>query len=363
VRHVKEETTIMMKLFRKTNRRAGLPPGTVRFMGEKKVDEVRMTVWDYDKESVETFQPATAEDCFPYRDTPRVSWINIDGLHDTDLLKKLGEHFGLHSLVLEDIVNTHQRPKLEDHDAYIFVVFRMLDYDAESHEVTSEQLSLILGPNYVITFQERQGDVFEPVRERLQKIARLRKGAVDYLAYALLDTVIDRYFVILEMFGESIEEIENELVDNPATKLLESTHALKRELIILRKSVWPLREVVRGLEDSDSGLIRKGTKIFLRDLYDHTIQVIDAVESYRDMTSGLQDLYLSSISNKMNEVMKVLTIIATIFIPLSFMAGVFGMNFEFMPELKWKWSYPLFWVGIVAVGGSMIAYFRRKGWL
>lgn len=353
----------MVKFFRKNIKHAGLPPGTVQYVGEKKVDEVRMGVWDYDQDTVTTFTPATAEDCFPYRDSPKVSWINIDGLHDTELLKKIGDHYRIHSLVLEDIVNTHQRPKMEDHDDYLFIVMRMLDYDGETHVVTSEQLSLILGPNYVLTFQEREGDVFDPVRKRLQKIARLRKGSVDYLAYALLDAVVDRYFVILEAFGESIEDLEGELVDNPSGKLLEKTHALKRELIVLRKSVWPLREVVRSLEDSESRLIEKGTKIFLRDLYDHTIQVIDGVESYRDMTSGLQDLYLSSVSNKMNEVMKVLTIIATIFIPLSFMAGIYGMNFEFMPELKWKWSYPFFWGAVGAVAVSMLVYFKRKGWI
>jgi len=353
----------MVKLFRKTRRRAGLSPGTVEFVGEQKVDEVRLTVWDYDKESVEIHEPATVEDCFQYRDTTRVSWINIDGLHDTEMLKRIGEHYGLHSLVLEDIVHTHQRPKIEDFDTYIYVVIRMLDYNSDTHEVTSEQLSIVIGPNYVITFQECAGDVFDPVRTRLQKSARLRFSNSDYLAYALLDAVVDRYFVILESFGEGIEALEDQLIDNPSTEVLEKTHAMKRELIVLRKSVWPLREVVSAMERSDSKLIRKETKLFLRDLYDHTIQVIDGVESYRDMTSGLQDLYLSSVSNKMNEVMKVLTIIATVFIPLGFLAGVFGMNFEFMPELKWKWSYPLFWVVAGTVAGSMIAYFKKKDWL
>jgi magnesium transporter len=352
----------MVKLFHRKGR-AGLSPGTVEFHGEQKVDQVRLTVWNYDTENVEIHEPATAEECFHYRDTPQISWINIDGLHDTELLKKIGEHYGLHPLVLEDIVHTHQRPKLEDFDKYMYVVMRMIDYNVDTHEITSEQLSLILGENYVLTFQERPGDVFNPVRQRLQKSARLRLSRCDYLAYALLDAVVDRHFVILEAFGEDVEDLEDGLLDNPSTKLLEKTHALKRELIVLRKAVWPLREVVSGLERSESSLIGKETKLFLRDLYDHTIQVIDGVESYRDMTSGLQDLYLSSVSNKMNEVMKVLTIIATVFIPLGFMAGVFGMNFEFMPELKWKWSYPLFWVAAGAVAGTMITYFRKKDWL
>lgn len=353
----------MVRLFKRMQKKVGLPPGSLEFVGEKKVDEVRLTVWDYDKDVIECKELAKPEDCFAYRDTQRVSWINIEGLHDLDLLSKIGGHYGLHPLVLEDIGHTHQRPKLEDFDDYQFIVMRMLDYESAKHEVTSEQLSIILGPGYVLTFQERKGDVFNPVRERLKKTARLRFSNADYLAYALLDAVVDRYFVILEAFGEDIEGLETDLVDDPSPKLLEHIHDLKRELIILRKSVWPLREVVSALERSDSDLIKDNTKVYLRDLYDHTIQVIDGVESYRDMVSGMQDLYLSSISNKMNEVMKVLTIIATIFIPLSFMAGLYGMNFEFMPELKWKWSYPIFWLAVGTVGASMLVYFRKKGWI
>ena len=353
----------MARLFRRRHKTAGLPPGTMEFVGEKKVEEVRLTVWDYDRESVEKIEPATAEECFPFRDTSRASWVNVDGLHDTELLGKLGDHFGLHPLVMEDIANTTQRPKVEDYGNYLYVVMRMLDYDKESRRVTPEQLSLVLGKNFVLTFQERAGDVFDHVRERIQKTARIKLSRVDYLAYALLDAVVDRYFVILEAFGEDIEALEEDLMDAPSPQLLETTHELKRELVILRKAVWPLRELISALERYESRLIHKETRLYLRDLYDHTIQVIDAVESYRDVTSGLQDLYLSSISNRMNEVMKVLTIIATIFIPMSFLAGIFGMNFEFMPELKWKWSYPLFWLGIVALGGSMIGYFKKKGWI
>ncbi len=353
----------MARLFRKRHKTAGLPPGTMEFVGEKKVEEVRLTVWDYDKESVEKIKPSTVEECFPFRDTSRVSWINVDGLHDTELLGKLGDHFGLHPLVMEDIANTTQRPKVEDYGDYLYIVMRMLDYNKEARRVTPEQLSLVLGKNYVLTFQERVGDVFDHVRERIQKTARIKLSRVDYLAYALLDAVVDRYFVILEAFGEDIEALEEDLMDAPSPRLLETTHELKRELIVLRKAVWPLREVISALERYESRLIHKETRLYMRDLYDHTIQVIDSVESYRDVTSGLQDLYLSSISNKMNEVMKVLTIIATIFIPMSFLAGIFGMNFEYMPELKWKWSYPLFWLGVVAVGGSMISYFKKKGWI
>jgi magnesium transporter len=353
----------MMKLFRRTRKKLGSPPGTLEFVGEKREEKVTLTVWDFDKEVVERIEPQTVEECFHYRDTPRVSWINVDGLHDTELLGKLGQHYGLHPLVLEDIAHTRQRPKVEDYGDYMYIVVRMLDYDADARKLASEQLSLVLGHGYLLTFQERRGDVFDAVRERINKGARQKLSNCDYLAYSLLDAVVDRYFVILEAFGEDIEGLEDALVDTPTSELLDTIHDLKRELILLRKSVWPLREVVNSLERSDSDLIRKETKIYLRDLYDHTIQVIEGVESYRDVASGMQDLYLSSVSNKMNEVMKVLTIIATVFIPLSFLAGVYGMNFVHMPELAWRWSYPLFWLCAIGVGGSMIAYFRRKGWL
>lgn len=353
----------MMQLFRRGKKSVGLAPGTLEYVGEKKIETPRLTVWDYDKENLERKEVPSPEDCFQYLETPRVSWINVDGLHDTDLIGKIGGHFGLHPLVMEDIVNVNQRPKLEDYEKYLYIVTRMLSYDSEANKVSSEQVSLVLGRNLVLTFQERKGDVFDPVRERISKTARIRLANADYLAYALLDAIVDNYFVALERFGEDIESLEGRLVGEPSTELLEMVHTLKRELIVVRRSVWPLREVMSGLERSGSKLVRKETRVYLRDLYDHTIQVMDAVESYRDVVSGLQDLYLSSISNRMNDVMKVLTIIATVFIPLGFMAGVYGMNFEFMPELKFKWSYPIFWGAIACVSGSMLYYFRKKKWI
>lgn len=353
-----------MRLFKMSKRSVGLAPGTVEFVGEQKVERVRMRVLDYDAENLEEREIDQLEDCFPYRDPPRTSWLNIDGLHDTDLLARLGQHFQVHSLVLEDIAHVHQRPKLEDYGEYLYVVLKMLYLDEGQATISGEQISLILGPTYVISFQERVGDIFEAVRQRIRGgKGRARKMGPDYLAYMLLDAIVDHYFVILERVGEQIETLEEELVAQPTTRLLQQIHALKREMILLRRAVWPLREVVNGLERSESKLMHKNTRVFLRDLYDHTIQVIDAVDSYRDMLSGLQDLYLSSISNKMNEVMKTLTIIATVFIPLGFIAGVFGMNFDHMPELHWRWSYLVFWGVVIAAGGGMVTYFRRKGWL
>ncbi len=354
----------MTRFFKRIQKKVALTPGTVEYAGEKKVEKVAISVIDYDGAALEEHKAVSVENCYQYKDTSRVSWIDITGLHETGILTQLGEHFGLHPLVMEDIVNTHQRPKIEDYDDYIFIVLRMLYYSEEDNMISSEQISLILGPQYVLTFQEREGDVFEPVRERIRKAkGRIRHSGPDYLAYALIDAIVDNYFAILEKFGEQIEALEEPLLEDPTPSLLENIHEIKREMIFIRKAIYPLREVAAAMERGDSKLIKKGTTIFLRDVYDHTIQVIEAVESFRDMASGMQDLYLSSISNRMNDVMKVLTIIATIFVPLTFVAGIYGMNFEFMPELKWRWSYPIFWVVIGAIGGMMLSYFRKKRWI
>jgi magnesium transporter len=354
----------MTRFFRRIQTKAALPPGTVEYVGEKKTDRVTVSLIDYDESAVNEREIASIEECFPCRDSAETSWINVTGLHDTVLLTKLADQFGLHPLVLEDIVNTHQRPKLEEYDGYLYIVIKMLDYDETTALVTSEQVSLVLGPTYVLSFQEREGDVFGPIRERIRNgKGRIRQGGADYLAYALLDAIIDHYYAVLENLGEQIESLEDNVIGDPTPEFLGTIHSLKREMIYVRKAVWPLREVVNSLERGESQLIKKATRVFMRDVYDHTIQVIDAVESFRDIISGMQDLYLSSISNRMNEVMKVLTIIATIFVPLTFVAGIYGMNFSHMPELQWRWSYPLFYVVVVCVGLGMIAFFRKKRWL
>jgi magnesium transporter len=305
----------------------------------------------------------TIEASFPYRDTPPVTWINVDGLHELKVVEKIGAHFGIHPLVLEDIVNTGQRTKVEEFDDYIYIVIKMLVFDETADHIAAEQISLVLGPHFIFSFQEKEGDVFDFVRERIRKArGRIRKSGCDYLAYALIDAVVDNYFDVLEKMAEKIESIESQLLENPTPQLLEGIHHLKREMIFFRKQVWPLREVTNSLIKDPSELIRESTHIFLRDVYDHTIQVIDTIESFRDVLSGLSDLYLSTVSNRMNEVMKVLTIIATIFIPLSFFAGIYGMNFEFMPELKWRWSYPVFWVILVVIFAAMLIWFSRKKW-
>jgi len=354
----------MSRWFQKSAKRAGLAPGTVTYVGEPRQGRVRVRYFDYDAERLTEEEPTSVDACLPLKERPTVSWINIDGLHDTAQLERLGQHFELHPLVLEDIVHTQQRPKLEDYEQYVYIVLRMLSFDEEKLEVATEQVSLVLGRGYVISFQERAGDVFEAVRERLRRgKGRARRMGADYLAYMLFDAIVDHYFVVLERIGEEIESLERALMEDPRAELLSSIHRLKREMILLRRAIWPLREVVAALTREDVPLVRAEIQPFLRDVYDHTIQVIDGIESYRDMLTGLQDLYLSSVSNRMNEVMKVLTVIATVFIPLGFLAGVFGMNFEHMPGLGWKWSYPLFWLVILLLGGGMFAYFRRKRWL
>jgi magnesium transporter len=355
----------MLKHDHRRSSKTGLPPGSLVHVGEEKAERSRITIIDYDARTFQEKEAKSVEECFSFKETATVTWINIDGVHDSELVGKLGAHFGVHPLILEDIMTTAQRPKVEDLGDYIYVVLRMLSWEKEKNGVFSEQVSLILGPNFVISFQESAGgDVFGPVRDRIRTgKGRLRNQGPDYLAYALIDAVVDNYFIVLEKIGERVEVLEEDLVTNPDQETLHEMHALKREMIHVRRSVWPLREVISGLERAESKLIKKSTGIFLRDVYDHTIQVIDTVETYRDMLSGMLDIYLSSVSNRMNQVMKVLTIIATIFIPLTFIAGVYGMNFEFMPELKWRWGYFLI-VGIMsAIGVLMVIVFRRKKWM
>jgi magnesium transporter len=354
----------MLKLFRRTSNKVGLPPGTLVHIGEKRTEKVNITVIDYDQSHFEEKVLDTIEQCFPFKETPTVTWINIDGIHEVEIIEKIGRHFDIHPLVLEDILNTGQQPKMEDMEQYVFVILKMLFYDEETKEIKPEQVSLLLGSNFVITFQEREGDVFNPIRDRLRKAkGRMRRMKADYLAYSLLDTIVDNYFVVLEKLGEWIEGLEEELVSNPTPETLQTIHTLKRELLFLRRSVWPLREAVMSLERGESSLIHESTGIYLRDVYDHTIQVIDTTETFRDMVSGMLDVYLSSVSNRMNEVMKVLTIIATIFIPLTFIAGIYGMNFKYIPELEWHWGYiaSLIVMGLIAF--VMVLYFRRKRWL
>ncbi len=354
----------MPRFFKRQLKKAGASPGTLVHIGDQKVDETRITLIDYDEAHLQERVLDSIEEALPLKDLPTVTWINIDGLHEIDTVEKVGQHFNIHPLVLEDILNTGQRPKTEEFEDVIFVVLKMLHYNENSGQISSEQFSLVLGSNFLITFQEIQGDVFRTVRERIRKSkTRIRKAGCDYLAYALIDAIVDHYFVILEALGDKIEDIETQLLDNPTRDTLEIIHEMKREMIYLRKQVWPIREIINGLVKSESSLIQEQLHVYFRDVYDHTIQIIDTIESYRDILTGMLDIYLSTLSNRMNEVMKVLTIIATIFIPITFIAGVYGMNFKFMPELEWRGGYFMVWGIVIVVVGIMIGFFKKKQWL
>ena len=355
----------MPKLAKKRTKKAGLPSETLVYTGEKKDEKISIHIIDYDEQHFLETELTTIEACIPYKDKPTVTWINVDGVHNVPMLEKIGNCFGLHRLVMEDIMNTDQRPKMEDFGDYFYIVFKMLS-SGRNGDVVIEQISLILGSNFVLSFQEGgvEGDVFNLIRERLRSgKGRIRKMGADYLAYSLLDAVVDNYFVILEKFGDKIELLETELVENPTQKTVQRLYQLKRELIFLHNAVWPLREVVNGLGKHESPLIRQTTVPYLRDVYDHVIHIIDSVDIYREMLTSMLDMYLSSVSNRLNEVMKVLTVIATIFMPLTFIAGVYGMNFKYMPELAWRYGYPLVLFVMLGIGVAMLFYFKRKKWL
>ncbi|OGW38280.1 MAG: magnesium and cobalt transport protein CorA [Nitrospirae bacterium RBG_13_39_12] len=359
----------MVRQIKGRSKKSGLPPGTPVHVGDRKTEIIKISLIDYDKESFEMRVTQTVEECFAYKGKPTVTWINVDGLHEVSSVEQLGNCFGLHPLTIEDILNTEQRPKLDVFDTYIFIVVKMHTWNEKTKEITGEQMSLILGDNFVITFQEKEGDIFDEVRNRIKNNkGRIRKSGADYLAYSLMDALVDNYFRVLESIGEDIEEMDEELIKNPTPRTLHKIHFLKREMIFLRKTVWPIREVISRLVREETGLIKDSTKIYLRDIYDHIIQIIDTVETYRDVISGMLDVYLSSISNRMNAVMKVLTIFAAIFIPLTFIVGLYGMNFNTekspynMPELNWYYGYPVALGLMLFVSLIMLFLFKKKKW-
>ena len=351
-------------------KKLGLKPGSVVYVGEQRDHDVSIDIIDYTDVKLNQVKVSRVEDAFPYRDSKTTTWININGIHNTEIVEKLGAHFHLHALLLEDLVNAGHRPKLEENPDNLFIVLKMLQYDEGNHTIVKEQISIVFNKNIVISFQEKEGDVFGDVRNRLHRTnPRIRFLNSDYLAYALIDAIVDHYFVVLEHIGERVEDLEDRLMDDPRPEHLTTIRNLKREMLSMRRAVWPLREILAALERSETKLIHHETRPYLRDLYEHVIQVIDNVETYRETVSSLQDIYLSSVSNKMNEVMKVLTIIATIFIPLGFLAGVYGMNFDTetsplnMPELGSPYGYLGFWGMVLLVAMGLVWFFRRKKWL
>jgi len=352
------------KFLKKRSIKSGLPPGSLVHIGETPAEAVSIELIGYNKESIEELRFSTVDDCLPHLGRSGITWVNVEGVHNVDIIRRLGNQYALHPLVLEDIVNTVQRPKIEDYDNYLFIVLRMLR-PTGSGDFTSEQLSIILGPGHIFTFQEGlQGDVFDSVRDRIRNAkGKIRGMGADYLAYSLIDAIVDSYFSVLEDLGERIVNLEEELTTLPERSTLHMINDIKKEIIFLRKAVWPLREAVSFLERGDSHLLSNATRVYFRDVYDHTVQVIDTVETYRDLLSGMFDLYLSSISNRTNEIMKFLTVIGTIFMPLTFLVGVYGMNFKHMPELEWRNGYFILWWLMLALALAMIIYFRRKRWL
>jgi magnesium transporter len=354
----------MARFIHRTARKMGQIPGTPIYVGSERHEAVSIELLEYDQVHVTRTERASLDACLASRTSGAITWANIIGVHDIDTIEALGAGFGLHPLTVEDIVHTGQRPKSEDYEDHLFMVLRMLRWNEHVQRIDDEQVSLVVGASWVLCFQERAGDVFDPIRERLLAgKGRIRKLGADYLAYAILDAIVDHYFSVLEVLGERIEVLGEEMTSNPRAQELEAIRQLKHELLYMRKSVWPLREVLSALQRDESRLLSESMAPFLRDLYDHTIQIIDTVETFRDMLASLTDLYLSSISNRMNEVMKVLTIIATIFIPLSFVAGVYGMNFGFMPELQWRYGYFAALALMLAIAIGMLVYFRRRRWL
>ncbi len=344
--------------------KVGLAPGTAVFIGERKRQSIRIDLLEFDAAVVHEAHDVSVDDCAVHRGTATVSWIQVNGIHDIALIEALASRFGLHPMTIEDIVNTSQRPKCEELPDYCFVALKMLAYSRASRSIGAEHVSLILGPNYVISFLEDEGDVFDSVRLRIRKgLGRVRSMGADYLAFCLMDAVVDHYFLAVEQIGDEIELFDERILIAPRHGDIQEIHHYKSDLIKLRKAVWPLRDVVAAISKSESSLLRPDIIIFWRDLYDHTIQVIDMVETSRDVLASLHDTYLSGLSNRMNEVMKVLTIISTIFIPLTFIVGVYGMNFKNMPELEWQPGYFVVWVVMVAIAIGLFAYFRRRHWI
>ncbi|NVM37022.1 MAG: magnesium/cobalt transporter CorA [Candidatus Lokiarchaeota archaeon] len=348
----------------KKKKKVGLPPGTLIYTGDKVKEKTKIKVTDYTVDHFNFQEFKDIEIDLTKIEKPLIRWVDIYGLTQVKVIEEVGHQFRLHPLVLEDILSPNQRPKLEDYESYIFVVLKKLSWNQEEDEFEYEQISLILGENYVISFQERDTNLFNPIYERIQvPKGRVRLMGADYLFYVLIDIIIDNYFIVLEKVGEDIENIEDILIKNPVPETLQLIYRLKRSSIELRKSIWPIREVINRLQREQSKLIREELQIYLRDIYDHIFRISDLLENYRDIIFGMLDMYLSSVSNKMNDIMKVLTIISTIFIPLSFLAGFYGMNFLNMPELAQPYSYPILICIMGLIAFIMIYFFKKKRWL
>ncbi len=343
--------------------KAGLPPGTLIHVGKQPAATGRINLISYSTDHFEEHPVATIDDILRHRKTGATLWVHCEGLDIVDMIAAIGRHFAVHPLVLEDILNTHQRPKFEEYDDYLFLVLKTLNC-AEALTVRHEQVSILLFPDILFTFREKTDDLFNSLGQRLTNAkGRIRSMGTDYLAYVIMDAVVDNYFALADTLEETIEALEMKLLDRPQTHTFTTIQLLKRELVFIRKAITPLREVLLAVERSESSLIQEKTLPFFRDVFDHTLRVIDTMDSYRDLINGMLDIYLSSVSNRMNEIMKVLTVFATIFIPLTFLVGIYGMNFDYMPELHWRWSYPILWGVFFLIPAALLTLFRKKKWL
>lgn len=354
----------MNQVSKRKKKPAGSSPGSVVYVGSEKSTPVSISRIRYSPQGAEAPVIVRPSECRPDPAQSGVAWYTVDGVHDVEILKTLGENFGLHPLVVEDLGNTTQRPKLEGFDGYYFLAAKMITYDSKAARVNTEHISLVFGRGFVVLFLQDPGDLFAPIRQRIESgKGRIRANGADYLVYAIVDAIVDYYFHVLEEVGERLEKLEDEVVVRPSIHTLRAIHHMKRELIALRRSIWPMREVVNALARDESVFVSSEVKIFLRDLYDHTVHVIDSVETMRDIITGTLDIYLSSVSNRLNEVMKVLTVMSSIFIPLTFIVGIYGMNFHYMPELEWRWGYPAVWVAMLVISAGLLAIFKRKRWM
>ena len=354
----------MSRFLKDNTSKIGKAPGSLIFVGTKRVEQPRVNVVIYDQESYEQFDDIDISKVSQYRDDHRVTWINVIGVHDADIINYIGNHFDSHPTLLEDIMDTGQRAKFTEFGSNIYMILKMLEVNTTRRLIESEQLSFVIGERYLITFQEAPGDVFTPVRERLiRATTRIRTRGSDYLAYALIDAIVDNYVLIIERFGERIENLEEQMLENTSDAQLRKITSYKREINFLRKTIRPVRELVSQFQRSESELVADETFPFLTDLSDHINQGIEAVEVYYEMLNELLNLYNMSLNNKLNDIMRILTIFSVIFIPLTFLAGIYGTNFEYLPELEYHYAYPIFWGVLIITAMGMIYFFRRRGWL
>jgi magnesium transporter len=355
--------TVLSDRYKQITKKVGMPPGTLLHIGSSRSEKIKIKMLGYNSDDWVEKEFDSVDDLLKYKDTATICWVHISGVHNINVIEKIGTAFQIHPLVLEDIVNTNHRPKIEDNKEYLYIIVKMI-HCYGNKKLDFEQVSIVIGSNYILSFQENDDDTFEKIRERVRSTTgKIRTKGTDYLAYAILDCVVDYYYIALEYLGEKIEILEDKIMIDPKPKILREIHTLKNQMLFVRKAVWPLREILNALARGDSLLFKQDTLIYIRDVYDHIIQVIDSIEMYRDMVTGMLDIYLSSISFKTNEVMKVLTIIATIFIPLTFIVGVYGMNFKYMPELEWEWGYPIILCIMAFISVCMVMFFRKKKWL